>query len=60
MSNEDAKNIWNYILEAHAWDNIEEVEATSDEIKILEAYHSGDPDYQADISSTDLKRELGI
>ena len=39
---------------------IDEVKPTEEEIKILDAFENGDPDYTPDTSIEDLKNELGL
>ena len=39
---------------------IDEVKPTEEEIKILDAFENGDPDYTLDTSIEDLKNELGL
>ena len=39
---------------------IDEVKPTAEEIKILDAFENGDPDYAPDTSIEDLKNELGL
>ena len=38
----------------------EETEPTEEEIKILDAFENGEPDYAPDTSIEDLKNELGL
>lgn len=38
----------------------EETEPTEEEIKILDSFENGEPDYAPDTSIEDLKNELGL
>ena len=40
--------------------NIEEVIPDSEELEALNAYHSGDPDYQPAMSQEEVLKELGL
>lgn len=60
MSEQDAEKVWNLIQATFALTNAEEVEPDNDELNALNAYHSGDPEYQAVISQEDLLKELGL
>ena len=40
--------------------DVEEVEPDPEELEVLKAYESGDPEYQPAISQADLMKELGI
>ena len=54
MSDEDAEKVWNLL------NNVEEVTPDPDEIAALNAYHSGDPDYQPAMSQEEVLKELGL
>lgn len=45
---------------AYVLSNTEEVEPEPDELAAIQAYKSGDPDYQPVISHKDLLKELGL
>ena len=40
--------------------NVEEVTPDPEEIAALNAYHSGDPDYQPAMSQEEVLKELGL
>lgn len=40
--------------------NAEEVQPDDDELRILNAYESGDPEYQPYMSQEDVLKELGL
>ena len=52
--------MWELIQGTFILNNAEEVEPDPDELEILKAYESGDPEYQPAISQADLMKELGI
>lgn len=65
MSEDDAKKIWTMILNEVAPKdysnfNFEEVDPDDNEKKILDAWATGDPDYQPYITHEQLKTELGL
>ena len=60
MSDEDAEKIWNLIQATFLLNNVEEVTPDPDEIAALNAYHSGDPDYQPAMSQEEVLKELGL
>ena len=60
MSEEDAVKVWNLIQGAFALSNAEEVPPYPDEIAAINAYKSGDPEYQPSISQEELMKELGL
>lgn len=62
MSDEDANIIWNIILNQfsdHGWDRIETVEPDEMDLKMLNEIKN-DPDCNEFVSSTQLKKELGL
>ena len=60
MSEEDAQKVWDLILSTFALDNIEQIVLDLDEQTIMNAYKSGDPDYQPSVSQEDLLKELNL
>lgn len=60
MNEEDAEKIWQLILSTFALADLEEVEATEEEIAALDAYHRGDEDYQPALSHEELLKELDL
>lgn len=60
MSEKDAEKVWNLIQSAFALSNAEEVEPDPEELAALEAYTSGDPEYQPLLSRDTVMKELGI
>ncbi len=60
MSEQDAEKVWELIKSVFALSNAETDIPDSEELKILEAYHNGDPDYQATISQEQLLKELNL
>ena len=54
MSDEDAEKVWNLIQATFLLNNVEEVTPDPDEIAALNAYHSGDPDYQPAMSQEEV------
>ena len=60
MSDEDAEKVWNLIQATFLLNNVEEVTPDPDEIAALNAYHSGDPDYQPAMSQEEVLKELGL
>lgn len=60
MSDEDAEKVWNLIQAAFLLNNVEEVTPDPEEIAALNAYHSGDPDYQSAMSQEEVLKELGL
>jgi len=57
MSEEDSTKVWEFI-EMHF--GFPEEVPTDEEIRIIEAYENGDPEYQPYITHEQLKKELGI
>ena len=60
MSEEDAVKVWNLIQGAFALNNAEEVIPDPDELAAMNAYKSGNPEYQPSISQEELMKELGL
>lgn len=60
MNEKDAQKVWELIQGTFILNNAEEVEPDPDELEILKAYESGEPEYQPAISQADLMKELGI
>lgn len=60
MPEKEAEKLWTLIQETFALNNAEEVEADEDEIKALNAFHNGDPDYQPVYSQEDVLQKLGL
>lgn len=60
MPEKEAEKLWTLIQETFALSNAEEVEPDEDEIKALNAFHNGDPDYQPVYSQKDVLKELGL
>ena len=60
MSEQDAEKVWELIKSVFALSHAETDIPDSEELKILEAYHNGDPDYQASISQEQLLKELNL
>lgn len=60
MNEQDAEKVWNLIQATFALANAEEVEPEDDERAILNAYHNGDPEYQATIPAEEVYEMLGI
>lgn len=60
MSEQDAEKVWNLIVGTFALSHTDEAEPDSEELSALNAYHSGDPDYQPAISQADLMKELNL
>lgn len=60
MSEEDAQKVWDLILSTFALDNIEQIVPDLDEQTIMNAYKSGDPDYQPSVSQENLLKELNL
>ena len=57
MSEEDANKFWRILQQNYGY-GLESVEPTKDEIEALDAYESGDPEYQATISQEDAMKLL--
>ena len=60
MSEKDAAKIWELIQGTFALNNAEEVVPESDELTALEAFNTGDPEYQPTVSQAELMKELGL
>ena len=60
VNDEDLKRSWNLIQATFLLNNAEEVSPDSEEIAALNAYHSGDPDYQPVMSQEEVLKELGL
>ncbi|MCM1213275.1 MAG: hypothetical protein NC331_11515 [Lachnospiraceae bacterium] len=60
MDEKDAEKIWKIILANFALMDVEEVQPDENEQRILDAYASGDPDYQPHMSQEALLKELGL
>ena len=60
MPEKKAEKLWTLIQETFTLDNAEEVEPDDDEVKALDAFHNGDPDYQPVYSQEDVLKELGL
>lgn len=60
MSDEDAEKVGNLIQAAFLLNNVEEVTPEPEELEALNAYHSGDPDYQPVMSQEEVLKELGL
>ena len=60
VNNENFKRCWNLIQATFFLNNVEEVTPNPEEIAALNAYHSGDPDYQPAMSQEEVLKELGL
>ena len=64
MTENEALLLWEDLKDSYTQRNnlseVEETEPTEEEIKILDAFENGDPDYTPDTSIEDLKNELGL
>lgn len=64
MTENEALLLWEDLKNSYTQRNnlseVEETEPTEEEIKILDAFENGDPDYATDTSIEDLKNELGL
>ena len=60
MSEEDAQKVWELILSTFSLDSIEQVLPEPEEQAAINAYQSGDSDYQPSVSQEDLIRELNL
>lgn len=60
MSEQDAQKLWELIQGTFILNNAEEVEPDADELAALNAYHSGDPDYQPSITQEELLKDLKL
>ena len=64
MTENEALLLWEDLKNSYTQRNnlseVEETEPTEEEIKILNAFENGDPDYTPDTSIEDLKNELGL
>ena len=60
VNDENFKRSWNLIQATFLLNNVEEVTPDPDEIAALNAYHSGDPDYQPAMSQEEVLKELGL
>ncbi len=60
VNDENFKRSWNLIQATFLLNNIEEVIPDSEELEALNAYHSGDPDYQPVMSQEEVLKELGL
>ena len=60
MSDEDAEKVWNLIQALFLLNNVEEVTPEPEEIEALNAYHSGEPDYQMIMSQEEVLKKLGL
>ena len=54
MNEEDAEKVWNLIQATFLLNNVEEVAPEPEELAALNAYHSGDPDYQPVFSQEEI------
>lgn len=60
VNNEIFKRSWNLIQATFLLNNVEEVTPDPEEIAALNAYHSGNPDYQPAMSQEEVLKELGV
>ena len=60
MSDEDVEKIQNLIQSIFLLNNVEEVAPEPEEAEALNAYHSGDLDYQMIMSQEEVLKELGL
>ena len=60
MCEEDAEKVWDLIRGTFALSNAEKVAPDQEEIWALNAYKSGDEDYQPSCSQEELIKELGL
>ena len=60
MNEQDAEKVWNLIQATFALANVEAVEPEEDELEALNAYRSGDSEYQATIPAEEVYKILGI
>ena len=60
INNKISKRSWNLIQAAFLLNNAEEVTPEPEELETLNAYHSGDPDYQPVMSQEEVLKELGL
>lgn len=60
VNDDDSERNWNLIQATFLLNNVEEVTPDSEEIVALNAFHSGDPDYQPIMSQEEVLKELGL
>lgn len=60
MNEKDAEKVWELIQATFALSNAEEVSPNPDELSAIQAYKSGDPDYQPSITHEQLLKELEL
>ena len=60
VNDDDSKRNWNLIQATFLLNNVEEVTPDPEEIAALNAYHSGNPDYQPAMSQEEVLKELGL
>ena len=60
MSDEDAQKVWNLILSTFALNDLEQVMPDPDERDAINAYKTGEPDYQPTVSQEKLLKELNL
>lgn len=60
MNEQDAIKVWDLIQATFALSNASEVIPEKDELDALNAYYSGDADYQPTYKQEDVIKELGL
>lgn len=60
MSEKDAEKVWELIQATFALANADEASPEPEELAAIDAYKSGDPDYQPSMSHADVLKELGL
>lgn len=60
MSDEDAQKVWNLILSTFALNDLEQVIPDPDEQDAINAYKTGEADYQPTVSQEELLKELNL
>lgn len=60
MNDEDAAKVWELIQGAFALFNAPEEQPDLEDLEVITAYQNNDPDYQAQFSSEDVKKLLGL
>lgn len=60
MNEKDAEKVWDLIQATFILSNAEEVDADTEELKVLNERRNGNPDYQPYASQDEVLKELGL
>lgn len=60
MTEDDAEKLWKLILGTFALANAKEEIPDEEDVRILNEYHAGNPNYQPHMSHEDVLKELDL